>query len=146
MEQYKLDFFKKDHKKQNLSFVSLYMEECDKVFASFCLSYKIAPLYRNDIFSIIQSEGRFVNSVNAKDENFDLRRLIYEQNIKEMPKHVNVCWDSFYTIDAFDFKDVADFFDYIWYPSADDIILFDESYKVCFMVRHDGAVYQFDKK
>ena len=47
---------------------------------------------------------------------------------------------------AFDFKDVADFFDYIWYPSADDIILFDESYKVCFMVRHDGAVYQFDKK
>ena len=85
MEQYKLDFFKKDHKNQNLSFVTLSMEECDKVFASFCLSYKIAPLYRNDIFSIIQSEGRFVNSVNAKDENFDLRRLIYEQNIKEMP-------------------------------------------------------------
>ena len=95
MEQYKLDFFKKDHKNQNLSFVTLSMEECDKFFASFCLSYKIAPLYRNDIFSIIQSERRFVNSVNAKDENFDLRRLIYEQNIKEMPKHVNVCWDFF---------------------------------------------------
>ena len=43
MEQYKLDFFKKDHKNKNLSFVTLSMEECDKVFASFCLSYKIAP-------------------------------------------------------------------------------------------------------
>ena len=87
MEQYKLDFFKKDDKNQNLSFVTHSMEECDKVFASFCLSYKIAPLYRNDIFSIIQSEGRFVNSVNAKDENFDLRRLIYAQNIK---KNINI--------------------------------------------------------
>ena len=146
MEQYKLDFFKKDHPNQLLRFVTLSAVECDKVFASFGQFYNIEPKNRNDIFGIIQSEGRFVDSVNAENENFDLRRLVQEQNIKAMPQYMNVCWDCFHSVDVFDFNDVADFFDYIWYPSADDVILFDESYEVCLMVRHDGAVYLFEKK
>ena len=57
MEQYKLDFFKKDHKNQNLSFVTLSMEECDKVFASFCLSYKIAPYIVTTFSALFKARG-----------------------------------------------------------------------------------------
>lgn len=41
--------------------------------------------------------------------------------------------------------DTSDFSD-IWYPSVDDIIIFDDSYKVCMMIRHDGVIYLLNKK
>ena len=38
------------------------------------------------------------------------------------------------------------YFSDIWYPSVDDIIIFDDSYKICMMIRHDGVIYLLNKK
>lgn len=46
----------------------------------------------------------------------------------------------------FDFNDIVKYFSDIWYPSVDDIIIFDDSYKVCMMIRHDGVIYLLNKK
>lgn len=140
-----MDIFKKDHESQVINFVTLSKEECDKIYASFCSAYMIKKQDRNDIFSVIQNRGHYIDFMNAGDKSFNLYRLIYGQNIGEMPNCLNVCWDSFCTIDIFDLNTIINFFDYIWYPSADDIIIFDESYKICLLVRHDGVIYRLDK-
>lgn len=141
MDSFKLDYFKKEHKEQSINFTTLSKYECDEVYASFCLAYQIKAQDRSDIFGFIQNNGRFISSMNAQDKDFDLYLLIQEQCGSQMPIHLNVCWDNFCTIDCFDSNDLATYFDYIWYPAADDIIIFDNLYKICLMVRHDGAIY-----
>lgn len=41
MEQFKIDFFKKEHSSQTMNVVTLSKAECDKVFASFCSAYNM---------------------------------------------------------------------------------------------------------
>nr|WP_297024600.1 hypothetical protein [uncultured Prevotella sp.] len=146
MDQFKLDFFKKDFKNKVLNFSTRSKDECEKIYTSFCLAYKIKRQERNNIFSIIQDKGRCINSINAEDRNFNLERLLYEQNIKQVPTQLNICWDFFSTIDTFESKDIVHYFDYIWYPAADDIIIFDNLYTICLMVRHDGVIYVLNRK
>ena len=72
--------------------------------------------------------------------------LISEICKRQLPTHLYVCWDYFYAIDRFDYNDIVKYFSDIWYPSVDDIIIFDDSYKVCMMIRHDGVIYLLNKK
>ena len=108
---------------------------------SFCLKYKIQKNERTNIFNIIQNEGHYINFVNAEDAEFNLGLLINNLNIRILPTNLYVCWDSFYNIDVFKFDDVIKYFDYIWYPKVDDIIIFDYSFIFCLMIRHDGIIY-----
>lgn len=146
MEQFKFDFFKKEHSSQTMNVVTLSKAECDKVFASFCSAYNMEKQERNQVFDIIQDKGIPVNFTNAEDKNFDLSCLISENCKRQLPTHLYVCWDYFYAIDRFDFNDIVKYFSDIWYPSVDDIIIFDDSYKVCMMIRHDGVIYLLNKK
>ena len=41
MEQFKLDFFRKDHEMVNINFITLSKKKSDDAFISFCLKYKI---------------------------------------------------------------------------------------------------------
>lgn len=145
MEQFKFDFFKKEHSSQTMNVVTLSKAECDKVFASFCSAYNMEKQERNQVFDIIQYKGIPVNFTNAEEKNFDLSCLISENCKWQLPTHLYVCWDYFYAIDRFDFNDIVKYFSDIWYPSVDDIIIFDDSYKVCMMIRHDGVIYLLNK-
>lgn len=146
MEQFKFDFFKKEHSSQTMNVVTLSKAECDKVFTSFCSAYNMEKQERNQVFDIIQDRGIPVNFTNAEEKNFDLSCLISENCKRQLPTHLYVCWDYFYAIDRFDYNDIVKYFSDIWYPSVDDIIIFDDSYKVCIMIRHDGVIYLLNKK
>lgn len=50
MEQFKFDFFKKEHSSQTMNVVTLSKAECDKVFASFCSAYNMEKQERNQVF------------------------------------------------------------------------------------------------
>ncbi|WP_157757365.1 hypothetical protein, partial [Hoylesella timonensis] len=76
MEQFKLDFFRKDHEMVNINFITLSKKKCDDAFISFCLKYKIQKNERTNIFNIIQNEGHYINFVNAEDAEFNLGLLI----------------------------------------------------------------------
>ena len=141
MEQFKLDFFRKDHEMVNINFITLSKKKCDEAFISFCLKYKIQKYERTNIFNIIQNEGHYINFVNAEDAEFNLGLLINNLNIRILPTNLYVCCDSFYNIDVFKYDDVIKYFDYIWYPKVDDIIIFDYSFIFCLMIRHDGIIY-----
>lgn len=144
MDQFRLDIFRKDHNNVSLNFVTLSKKKCDEAFASFCLKHKIQENERANIFNIIQNKGHHINFTNAEDVEFNLALLIKKLNINKLPTYLYVCWDFFYEIDVFKFNDVVKYFDYIWYPIADDIIIFDGSFNLCLMIRHDGIIYSLN--
>ena len=50
-------------------------------------------------------------------------------------------WDEFKTIDVFRTIDLYNYFSDIWFPSADNIIVFPRNMTIFIMIRHDGAIY-----
>lgn len=134
MEQFKLDHFRKDHKTASINFITLSEKKCDDVFISFCLKYKIPQNERTNIFNIIQNKGHHINFANAQDAEFNLDVLIKNLNLRILPTSLYVSWEYFYDIDVFKYDDIVKYFDYIWYPIADDIIIFDDSFNCCLMM------------
>ena len=88
-----------------------------------------------------------VEGLNAGDENFDLENVTQTAGISVHDK-VFVNWYHFDKIDTLAFKDLAVFLGYIWYPSSDDIDIFDSSFSWIVSITHQGEVYiaQRDKK
>lgn len=50
MEQFKLDFFRKDHEMVNINFITLSKKKSDDAFISFCLKYKIQKKRADEYF------------------------------------------------------------------------------------------------
>lgn len=90
MEQFKFDFFKKEHSGQTMNVFTLSKAECDKVFASFCSAYNMEKQERNQVFDIIQDKGIPVNFTNAEDKNFDLASLNIRK-LQEAVAHTSLC-------------------------------------------------------
>ena len=88
-----------------------------------------------------------MEGLNAGDENFDLENVTQTAGISVHDK-VFVNWYHFDKIDTLAFKDLAVFLGYIWYPSSDDIDIFDSSFSWIVSITHQGEVYiaQRDKK
>jgi hypothetical protein len=90
------------------------------------------------ILDTLRATAAFVSGVDAED-GFDLRDLISVVGIKA-GADVLVNWYRFDQIDRIAFSDLSEHFDHIWYPSSDDIEIFDESLDWFVLVRHDGRV------
>lgn len=76
---------------------------------------------------------------NALDDSFNLSDVMASLGVQ--PKvQVYVNWYRFDAIDRMAYDDVVQYFDDIWYPSSDDIEVFDSSLSWVLSVSHDGAV------
>jgi hypothetical protein len=49
-------------------------------------------------------------------------------------------WYRYDDVDEMRLADVTKFFEDIWYPSSDDLDIFDESLRWILSIRHDGEV------
>ncbi len=79
------------------------------------------------------------SDLNAEDEKFQLETTI--QRLGVIPAEMlYVNWYRYDDIDEMRFKDVAEYFDYLWYPGPDDIDLFDATYSWVLSISHDGYV------
>ena len=58
----------------------------------------------------------------------------------EPREEVYVNWDDFATIHRVRFADLAENFDYLWYPGPDDVDIFDESLSWVLSVDHGGYI------
>jgi hypothetical protein len=87
----------------------------------------------------IQRLSEVYRSRNADDDGFDFRALIRDLGIKP-ENHVCVNWHLFDEIDEFALDQFASHFDGIWYPSSDDIDVFDSSLSWLLSISHEGDV------
>lgn len=87
----------------------------------------------------LDERAQYTPAIDAEDDAFDLRRVLVTHRIPP-PVNVLINWNHFEHVDRMRLDDLCRFFDDVWYPSADDIEIFDESCDWCVMVRHFGAV------
>ncbi len=138
MEAFKIEQFEKETGKPFPNFYTLSAEECGVLYRQFCSKMQISKL-KMPVVDYFERKGAFVEKFNALQENFCVSELF--AYLKVTADIIYVCWDNFETIDKMSLQDFSQHFDDIWFPAADNIIVFPLEMSFMVMVRHDGAVY-----
>ena len=138
MDQIKLENFRKEHGFEMPIIRSLPAGEClklrEKLLHKFSLN-NIDEFFKIDKFSRL-------DGFNADEENFDLKTAFSELGIAT-PNEIHINFNKFESIDILRFDDLSKFFSDIWYPSLDDIEIFDINLNWIISVRHYGVIYHF---
>jgi hypothetical protein len=87
----------------------------------------------------VDSLLRPLNGTNAQAASFDLGAAIRAAGLVPQDR-VYVNWYRYDQIDEFDLASLSTFFRDIWYPSSDDIEVFDASCNWIVSVSHTGDV------
>jgi len=77
--------------------------------------------------------------ITAIDPGFNLDTLLRESGVKA-GQQVYINWNQFEHVDEIKLTDLVKYFQYLWYPSSEDVEIFDDTLRWAALVRHDGAV------
>ena len=135
MDQIKLENFRKEHGFDMLIIRSLPAGECLKIRENLLHKFSLQNI---DEFFKIDKFSR-LDGFNADEANFDLNALFSELDIAT-PNEICINFNKFESIDILHFDDLSKFFSDIWYPSLDDIEIFDINLSFIFSVRHYGGI------
>ena len=138
MDQIKLENFRKEYGIKMPIIRSLPAGECLKIRENLLHKFSLDDV---DEFFKIDKFSR-LDGFNADEENFDLKAVFGKLNIVT-PNEICINFNKFESIDILRFDDLSKFFSDIWYPSLDDIEIFDINLSFIFSVRHYGAIYHF---
>jgi hypothetical protein len=92
-----------------------------------------------DGLSVLNEIRRNSRSIDADAEaaDFDLAGTLRGEGVVTRAD-VFLNWDRFATVDRMKFVDLALFFGDIWYPSSDDLEVFDDSFTWILSIHHFG--------
>ena len=138
MDQIKLENFRKEYGFDMPVIRSLLPGECLKIRENLLHKFSLDDV---DEFFKIDKFSR-LDGFSADEENFDLKAVFGKLNIAT-PNEICINFNKFESIDILRFDDLSKFFSDIWYPSLDDIEIFDINLSFIFSVRHYGAIYHF---
>ena len=138
MDQIKLENFRKEHGFEMPIVRSLSPDECLKLRENLLHKFSLDDI---DEFFKIDNFNK-LDGFNADEENFDLKAAFSELGIAT-PNEICINFNKFESIDILHFDDLSKFFSDIWYPSLDDIEIFDLNLNWIVSVRHYGAIYHF---
>lgn len=138
MDQIKLENFRKEHGFKMPIIRSLLPNECLKIRENLLHKFSLQNI---DEFFKIDKFSR-LDGFNADEVNFDLKVVFNKLDIAT-PNEICINFNKFESIDILRFDDLFKFFSDIWYPSLDDIEMFDINLSFIISVRHYGAIYHF---
>ena len=138
MDQIKLENFRKEYGFEMPIIRSLSSDECLKIREK--LLHKFGLKNIDEFFKI--DKFNKLDGFNADEANFDLKTAFSELSIAT-PNEICINFNKFENIDILHFDDLSKFFSDVWYPSLDDIEIFDLNLNWIVSVRHYGAVYHF---
>lgn len=138
MDQIKLENFRKEHGFDMPIIRGLSPDECLEIRENLLHKFSLNDI---DEFFKIDKFSR-LDGFDANEENFDLKTAFGELGIA-IPNEICINFNKFESIDILRFDDLFKFFSDIWYPSLDDIEIFDINLSFIFSVRHYGAIYHF---
>lgn len=141
MDSSKLENFKRYYGFSLDSIIHLSFPECERVKCVFYSKYNVNC--DKDLFQkIIKSATHLPVDAEEIGRNKDSIKLqeIFSSILIIPQTHVYITWDSFDDIDVIPFDDFCEYFDDIWYPSADDIGVFDDSFSWFVIITHYGKI------
>ena len=140
MDQIKLENFRKEHGFEMPIIRSLSPDECLKIKENLLHKFSLNDSEIDEFFKIDKFSK--LDGFNADEVNFDLKTAFNELGIAT-PNEICINFNKFENIDILHFDDLSKFFSDIWYPSLDDIEIFDINLSFIISVRHYGAIYYF---
>lgn len=138
MDQIKLENFRKEYGFEMPIIRSLPAGECLKIRENLLHKFSLDNI---DEFFMIDKFSR-LDGFSADEANFDFKALFNKLNIAT-PNEICINFNKFESIDILHFDDLSKFFSDIWYPSLDDIEIFDINLNWIISVRHYGDIYYF---
>ena len=138
MDQIKLENFCKEYGFKMPIIRRLLPDECLKIRENLLHKFSLNDI---DEFFKIDKFNKF-DGFSADEANFDLNSLFGKLNIATS-NEICINFNKFESIDILHFDDLSKFFSDIWYPSLDDIEIFDLKLSFIISVRHYGAIYYF---
>ena len=138
MDQIKLENFRKEYGLEMPIIRSLPAGECIKIREKLLHQFSLNDI---DEFFMIDKFSK-LDGFNADEVNFDLMTAFSELGIA-MPNEICINFNKFESIDILHFDDLSKFFSDVWYPSLDDIEIFDINLSFIISVRQYGAIYYF---
>jgi len=136
MEKFKISLFEKEYNKNFPDYYSLTVSECSALKALITKRFEIDT---QNIEQSLFSKLSFYEHSNAL-EHFSLHDVLNRHDILPL-NDVYINWSQFEKIDSISTQDLAQYFDDIWFPSAEDIDIFDKSLGWLLYIRHDGCIY-----
>ena len=138
MDQMKLENFRKEYGFEMPIVRSFSPNECLKIRENLLHKFSLDDI---DEFFKIDKFSK-LDGFNADEANFDIKAVFSKLNIAT-PNEICINFNKFESIDILRFNDLFKFFIDIWYPSSDDIEIFDINLSFIFSVRHYGEIYYF---
>ena len=138
MDQIKLENFRKEYGFEMPIVRSLPYDECLKIRENLLHKFSLDDI---DEFFKIDKISR-LDGFNADEENFDFKTAFGKLGIA-ISNEICINFNKFESIDILRFDDLFKFFSDIWYPSLDDIEIFDINLNWIISVRHYGDIYYF---
>ena len=138
MDQIKLENFRKEYGFEMPIIRSLSSDECLKIRENLLHKFSLDDI--DEFFKI--DKFNKLDGFNADEANFDLKTAFSELSIAT-PNEICINFNKFENIDILHFDDLSKFFSDVWYPSLDDIEIFDINLSFIVLVRHYGAIYYF---
>lgn len=92
-----------------------------------------------ELWRAVEQESEVVEGVNAEDDGFDLRKVLENLGL-ETRGEVLVNWGGWSEFDVMRMEEVVKYFSDLWFPSSDDLSVFDVDLSWVLSVSHHGVV------
>jgi hypothetical protein len=140
MKNFKIRNFEKHHpSKQFPWFEALDSFETTSLREKLSKKLRLATHNPLSITKGIDNLGIALKEFRPNESDFTIERVLSHLNIVPSEK-VYINWHQYDDIDERRFADLANNFEDIWYPAADDIDIFDSSLCWILSISHDGNV------
>ena len=140
MESFKIENFLRDNPGlPALPFVTLTEIEAGEIWKKLALRAGRPDDTPNGLIQWIERQTQSLPDVNIEETEILLAELFIKSGIDPLPV-LYVHWNGPMAIDRLRAVDLAKHFYDVWYPSVDDIEVFDDSLDWVMFVRHYGGV------
>ena len=144
MDKGKFKNFREYHGFDLTSIIPLSLEECEKnkkklysMFNVKCDKDFFHSVIKKSIHIPIDAE-----QIGGEENSIPLKSVFFDIGI--IPSNsIYIIWDNLNDIDIIPTEDFCKYFEDIWYPSADDIGVFDASYSWIIIITHYGEILYY---
>lgn len=144
MDKGKFKNFREYHGFDLTSLISLPLKECERHKKKLYSIFKVEC--DKDFFHHVMKQSIHVSidaeQIGEGENRISMKNIFFNMGIT--PGHsIYITWDNLNDIDIIPTEDFCQYFEDIWYPSADDIGIFDASYRWIIIVTHYGEILYY---
>ena len=139
MENFKIENFLSSNPNSHFPvFDKVVKDKLESIQIKICRTFNFEEM-SIDLLKEIRNQSSYIGNHEES-----LSSLLNKNGVTPL-ESIFLNWHRYDEIDQMSFLDLNNYFDDIWYPSTDDIDVFDESLSWILSVDHDGSVYLWNK-